>query len=327
MDKKNILLLILTITGIVLFPILTTNKYYISVMVVVGFYTLIVIGLGLLMGYAGQISLGHAAFYGLGAYTSGILTTKYQINPWIAMLCGLLLTAIIAYIIGVPSLKLKGHYLAMATLGFGEIMYIAFNELSVLTGGPSGLGGIPNLSIGKFTLNTDFRLYCIVWPIVLISIILILNIVNSRVGRALRAIHGSETAAVCMGINTSKYKVQIFVLSAILASLSGSFYAHFVTFISPSSFGFMQSIMFAVMVVIGGMTEVWGAALGALILTILPEYLHLFHDYEILIFGTTLMIIMILMPKGLFIGLLDGLKWIKQKIFKKSYEKIDTVST
>lgn len=327
MDKKNTLLLIFTTIGIVLFPILATNKYYISMMLVVGFYTLIVIGLGLLMGYAGQISLGHAAFYGLGAYTSGVLTTKYLINPWLAMLYGLFLTAIIAYIIGVPSLKLKGHYLAMATLGFGEIMYIVFNELSVLTGGPSGLVGIPYLSIGKFTFNTDLRLYCIVWPIIIICIILILNIVNSRVGRALRAIHGSETAAICMGVNVSKYKVQIFILSALLASLAGSFYAHFVTFLSPSSFGFMQSVMFAVMVVIGGMTEIWGAALGALILTVLPEYLHVFHDYEILIFGITLIIILILMPKGLFIGLFDGFKKIKNKFFKKSYEKTDSISS
>ena len=289
-------------------------------MVVVGFYSLIVIGLGMVMGYAGQISLGHAAFYGLGAYTSGVLCTKYHLNPWLAILCGIILTGTIAYIIGVPSLKLKGHYLAMATLGFGEIVYIIFNELSCLTGGPSGMTGIPYLSIGGFSLDTDFRFYCLLWIVILIFIILSLNIVNSRIGRALRAIHGNETAARCMGINVPKYKVQIFVLSAIMASLAGSFYAHFVTFISPSSFGFMQSIMLATMVVIGGMSEIWGACLGAIILTILPEYLHIFHDYEILIFGIILMIIMILMPKGLFIGIMDSLKGIKNRLFIKTDE-------
>jgi len=289
-------------------------------MVVVGFYTLIVIGLGMLMGYAGQISLGHAAFYGLGAYSSGILCTKYNFNPWLAILCGLILTGIIAYIIGVPSLKLKGHYLAMATLGFGEIVYIVFNELSVLTGGPSGLMEIPILSLCGISLNTDQRFYYLLWAVILICIILSINIVNSRAGRALRAIHGSEAAALCMGINVTKYKVQIFILSALMASLSGSFYAHFVTFISPSSFGFMQSIMLATMVVIGGMSDIWGSCLGAFIITILPEYLHIFHDYEILIFGLILMIIMILMPKGLFIGMIDALNWGKDKFFRKAHE-------
>jgi len=320
MGKKNKIILILFLIFIVLFPLFLTNKYYISVMVVVGFYTLIVIGLGMLMGYAGQISLGHAAFYGLGAYSSGILCTKYNFNPWLAILCGLILTGIIAYIIGVPSLKLKGHYLAMATLGFGEIVYIVFNELSVLTGGPSGLMEIPILSLCGISLNTDQRFYYLLWAVILICIILSINIVNSRAGRALRAIHGSEAAALCMGINVTKYKVQIFILSALMASLSGSFYAHFVTFISPSSFGFMQSIMLATMVVIGGMSDIWGSCLGAFIITILPEYLHIFHDYEILIFGLILMIIMILMPKGLFIGMIDALNWGKDKFFRKAHE-------
>jgi len=272
------------------------------------------------MGYAGQISLGHAAFYGIGAYTSGALCTRFGFNPWLAILCGILLTGTVAYMIGVPSLKLKGHYLAMATLGFGEIVFIVFNELIPLTGGPSGMTGIPRLVFFGIRLNTDLRFYCFTWAIVLAAIVLSLNIVNSRTGRALLAIHGSEDAAQAAGINVSFFKVQVFVLSAVFASVAGSLYAHFVTFISPSSFGFMQSIMLVTMVVIGGMSDIWGACLGALILTILPEYLHVFHDYEILIFGTTLMIIMILMPKGLFVGSIDAVKWLKGKILKGSHE-------
>ena len=176
---------------------------------------------------------------------------------------------------------------------------------------------IPRLSFFAFPLNPDLRFYCFTWAIVLMMIILSLNIVNSRVGRALLAIHGSENAALGVGVNVSSYKVQIFVLSAVFASIAGSLYAHFVTFISPSSFGFMQSILLVTMVVIGSMYDLWGACLGALILTILPEYLHVFHDYEILIFGIILMIIMILMPKGLFIGAIDGIRWIKEKFFGK----------
>jgi len=320
MNKKNVIILLLVLLMIILFPLSVSNKYYISVMVIVGINTMIVIGLGMLMGYAGQISLGHAAFYGLGAYASGVACTKFHLNPWLGIICGILLTGIVSILVGVPSLKLKGHYLAMATLGFGEIIFIVFNELSVLTGGPSGMTSIPRLSLFGIALNTDLRFYCFVWSIVLTILILSLNIVNSRVGRALRAIHGSENAALAMGINIAAYKIQIFFLSAVFASIAGSLYAHFITFISPSSFGFMQSIMLVTMVVIGSMTDLWGACLGAFILTILPEYLHLFRDYEILIFGTILMIIMILMPKGLFIGILDALKWIKRKIVKQSNE-------
>jgi branched-chain amino acid transport system permease protein len=320
MNNKNKFIFILVMIALILFPLMVRNKYYISVMVVVGFNVLIVIGLGMLMGYAGQISLGHAAFYGLGAYTSGALCTKLHLNPWLAIFCGMIFTAGVAYLIGVPSLKLKGHYLAMATLGFGEIVFIVFNELSVLTGGPSGMTSIPRLSIFGLALNTDLRFYCFVWIIVLVSIIISINIVNSRVGRALLAIHGSESAALAVGVNVASYKVQVFVLSAVFASIAGSLYAHFVTFISPSSFGFMQSIMLVTMVVIGGMSDIWGACLGALIITILPEYLHVFHDYEILIFGITLMIIMILMPKGLFVSFIDGIRWIKTKIFGRNDE-------
>ncbi|MGA1794729.1 MAG: branched-chain amino acid ABC transporter permease [bacterium] len=323
MNRRNAIIFILVLIGLILFPILVRNKYYISVMVVVGINVLIVIGLGLLMGHAGQISLGHAAFYGIGAYTSGALCTRFGFNPWLALPCGVVLTAIIAYIIGVPSLKLKGHYLAMATLGFGEIMFIVFNELIPLTGGPSGMTDIPRLSLFGMPLK-DLRFYCFTWTIVLAAILLSLNIVNSRVGRALLAIHGSEDAAQAAGVNVSSYKVQVFVLSAVYASVAGSLYAHFVTFISPSSFGFMQSVMLVTMTVIGGMSDIWGAGLGAFILTILPEYLHVFHDYEILIFGTILMIIMILMPKGLFAGSIDAFYWIKGKILKDNNES-DTV--
>ena len=259
-------------------PFVLRESYLLTVMVFIGIYTMLAVALNLLLGYAGQISLGHAAFYGLGAYTTGSLCTKFHFNPWLAIFCGIVLTAGVAYLIGVPSLKLKGHYLAMATLGFGEIVFIVFNELSVLTGGPSGMTSIPRLSIFHFALNTDLRFYCFVWVIVLVSIIISINIVNSRVGRALLAIHGNESAALAVGVNVASYKVQVFVLSAVFASIAGSLYAHFVTFISPSSFGFMQSIMLVTMVVIGGMSDIWGACLGALIITILPEYLHVFHS-------------------------------------------------
>ena len=155
----------------------------------------------------GQISLGHAAFFGLGAYSSGVLTTKYSIHPAGAFLSGILLSALVAFLVGKPTLRLKGHYMAVATLGFGEILFIIFNELSPLTGGPSGLSGIPPLTLGGIPLEGAAYLY-LVWGLVILLLIFSLNVINSRVGRALRAVHGSELAASAMGVDASRYKVR-----------------------------------------------------------------------------------------------------------------------
>ncbi len=168
------------------------NEYYFTLLNFIGIHTLLVVGLNLLLGYAGQISLGHAAFFGLGAYASGILTATYGVNPWLALLAGLAISGTAAFLIGIPALKLKGYYLAMATLGFGIIVYIVLNEASHLTGGPSGLSGIPSLSVAGFPLNTARRLYLLVWLAVGVILALSANLVDSRTGRALRALHDSE---------------------------------------------------------------------------------------------------------------------------------------
>ena len=290
---------------LLLLSLILTNRYYLNVMIFIGIHTLLVVGLNLLMGYAGQISLGHAAFFGLGAYTSGILTATYQISPWAAMLAAVVITAAVALMVGVPSLKLTGYYLAMATLGFGIIVHICFKEFVWLTGGPSGLVGIPTLSIGSVVFDEPRIYYFLVWGAALGAIAIGLNIVDSRVGRALRAIHDSESAARAAGVSTSRLKIWVFVLSAAYASVAGSLYAHFITFISPSSFDFMFSIKLVTMVVVGGMASIWGAVFGAATLTLLPEVLAVFHDYDIVVFGLILMGVMIFMPQGLTRGALD----------------------
>jgi branched-chain amino acid transport system permease protein len=312
MGRGNILSVIVFAIALAVLPLVVRNTYYIGVLVVVAIYALTTIGLSLLMGYAGQISLGHAAFFGLGAYTSGLLTTLLGWNAWVAFAAATVFSALVGFIIAVPTLRLRGHYLAMATLGFGEIVYIVFNSTVDLTGGPSGFGSIPRLSIAGFAFDNDVRFYYLAWFFVLVVIVFSLNIIHSRVGRALRSIHGSEVAANAMGVNTIRYKVQVFVLSAMYASIGGSLYAHFVTFVSPSSFGLMSSILLVTMVVIGGMASIWGAILGAAILTFLPEYLSGFQDYSVLIYGLLLMVIMIFMPRGLFLGIADLLKMLQR---------------
>jgi branched-chain amino acid transport system permease protein len=268
-------------------------------MVFSGIHTILVIGLNLLMGYAGQISLGHAAFYGLGAYVYGVLAVKFGVHPWIGFLVAIVSTSLVALIIGYPSLKLKGHYLAIATLGFGIIFQIFFIQLDFLTGGPSGLTDVPNLAIGKFVFNNDFRNYYFVWIFATIILLLSLNIIDSRVGRAMRAINSSELAAETLGVNTSKYKIQIFVLSAAFASVAGTLYAHCLTFTAPETFGFMTSVLLLVMVVIGGIGNFWGSIIGAIGLTILPEYLRAYEELEVLLYGIILVVVMMFMPRGL----------------------------
>jgi branched-chain amino acid transport system permease protein len=209
----------------------------------------------------------------------------------------------LAGLIGFPVLKLKGHYLAMATLGLGIIMYITFNETVDLTGGPSGLSGIPNLKLGGITFDSDVKNYYLIWGITLAVMLFSLNLARSRVGRALRAVHDSEVAAQVLGVNARLLKVQIFALSAVISSLAGSLYAHTMTFISPASFGFNFSIELLTMVVIGGLGSIYGSFLGAALLTLLPEFLRGANDYDIIIYGALLMVMVMYMPGGLVRGI------------------------
>jgi branched-chain amino acid transport system permease protein len=287
--------------------------YYTDVLVFVAIRGIIACGLCLLLGYAGQISLGHAAFYGLGAYTSGILTTKLALSPWLAIPVGIILAMSLAYAVGRPALRLTGHYLAMGTLGFGMIIYIVFNEFVALTGGPDGLGEIPHLSLlgVKFDNSTSF--FYLAWLAALGVLIISLNIVHSRVGRALRAIHDSEIAAQALSVNTPSYKTRIFVLSAAFGALAGSLYAHFVTFLQPQPFDIFFSIKLLMMVVIGGIRNVWGAFIGAAVITFLPEWLTFLEDFDVLAYGAILLVIVMFMPEGL-VGLGGRLKhlWVRK---------------
>ncbi len=273
---------------------------YSDIMVFAAIYCFITIGLSILMGYAGQISLGHAAFFGIGAYVSAILTTQYGLNPWGCMLIGMAIAALVALLVGAPSLKLRGHYLAMATLAFGIIVFIIFNEEIDWTGGPDGMGEIPGLSLFGFELDTVERYYYLVWLFVFAALIFTINIIQSQTGRALRAIHGSETAANAMGVNITKLKIIVFIYSAILASLAGSFYAHYMNFINPSTFDLFFSIKLIIMIALGGMHEIWGAVIGAILITFLSfEWLHYFEEFEIIVYGAILLLVTIFLPHGL----------------------------
>ena len=278
--------------------------HYTTLMIFIGISTMVTVGLCLLMGYTGQVSLGQAAFYGLGAYFSAVLSKTYGVNPWLAMLIAAIATGAFAYVIGYPILRLRGNYLAMATLGLGLIMWILFGQLSQFTGGPDGMAGIPYLSIGGFVFDTSFKRYFLVWFFCLAVLFISQNIVRSRSGRALRAIHGSEAAAESIGINVARFKVKIFVLSAVYASLAGSLFVHHLRFVSPQSFDFLASVKFVVMAVIGGLASIWGAIFGAGTTRMLSDELLLgFGEWDVVVYGAILVIVMIFMPEGLFVKL------------------------
>ena len=275
-------------------------SHYIDIMVFAGIFTLVSIGLSMLMGYAGQISMAQAAFFGIGAYTSGILTTRFGLNPWLVMPAGMLLAAVVAWLLGIPALRLKGHYLAMATLGFGVIVHIVLSEEVNWTGGPSGMADIPSLTIAGARLTSEIAYYYLVWAAVFLVLLFCFLVLHSRVGRALRAIHEEQTAAEAMGVPTARLKVQVFVLSAVLAALAGSFYTHYITFLNPGSFNLMWSIRFMLMVMVGGMQSLWGALLGTVLMTFVGnEWLQVFADFEILAYGAILLVVALFLPRGL----------------------------
>jgi len=291
---------------------------YTGLMIFIGINTIVTVGLCLLLGYTGQVSLGQAAFYGLGAYLSAVLSKTYDFNPWLAMFVAAIATGAFAYVIGYPIFRLRGNYLAMATLGLGIIMWILFREMSQFTGGPDGMAGIPYLSIGGFVFDTSFKRYFLVWGFCLAVLLVSQNIVNSRAGRALRAIHGSESAAESIGIDVDKFKVKVLVLSAVYASLAGSLFVHHLRFVSPSPFDFLASVKLVVMAVIGGLASVWGAIFGAGATRILSDELLLrFGEWDIVVYGAMLMLIMVFMPEGLFVWLKTLLERLQLRFSRK----------
>lgn len=298
----------LLLLGLVLVavPWLLPNSFYFDVAIRALLNAMVCVGLNLLIGYAGQISLGHAGFLGIGAYATAILVSDdFGWPPALALAAGGLAAAALAFVVARPILRLKGHYLAMATLGLGIIISIVINTEEEFTGGPDGIMVNP-LNLFGFTVDGEWTWYWLVAVALVVSVWLALNLIESPIGRALRAIHGSEVAAEVAGVDTTRFKVLIFVMSALLAAIAGSLGAHYGAFITPADVGFFRSIELVTMVVLGGMASVYGAVVGAVILTVLPQLLTGFQDYEHMVFGAILMLTMIFMPRGLVPSLIGA---------------------
>lgn len=298
MQKKlNIGLLVLIVILLVV-PFVVPNSFYLDLAIRMAINAMIVLGLNLLIGFAGQISLGHAGFLGIGAYASAVLPTHFGWHPVLAMVGGAVITGILAALVARPIFKLKGHYLAMATLGLGIIINIVLRNEAQWTGGPDGMPVMP-MSVFGTEIYSDKTWYWVVAAMLVIAVWASLNLIDSPFGRAMRALHGSEVASQVVGVNVVRYKVSIFVLSAVFASLMGSITAHYIGFVSPNFADFFHSIELVTMVVVGGMASVFGSLVGAVLLTALPQLLATFEGWETVVFGAILMGFMIFLPKGI----------------------------
>ncbi|HET6350885.1 MAG TPA: branched-chain amino acid ABC transporter permease [Coriobacteriia bacterium] len=300
---------VLTIVVAVL-PLVVADRFLLKVFTFVGLNALTAVGLALLFGYAGQVSLGHAAFVGIGAYACAFCTTKLEL-PWLAgFAIAALLSALGGLLLSLPSLRLKGHYLAMASLGFGELMSVAFVEGSPVTGGVNGLGGIPFPAIGAFEIREPATLYWLVWGVVGLAALIAFNITSLRPGRAMRSLHGSELGAQACGVDVTGVKVRSFVLSAAFAGMSGALYASFVGFISPSVFTLSVSVNLLAMAVVGGTGSLIGPILSAAALTLLQyidalipglarETAQVVQSFQADIYGLAIVLVVLFAPGGL----------------------------
>ena len=295
--KRHSALMLLAVV-LLLLPLVLPNNFYYDIVIRMAINAIIVLGLNLLIGFAGQISLGHAGFIGIGAYASAILPTHFNWHPVLAMVAGAAIASAIAAIVARPIFRLKGHYLAMATLGLGIIIAIVIKNEAAYTGGPDGMPVVA-LGLMGFAISGEKQWYWVLAGTLLFSFWAAKNLIDSPFGRALRALHGSEVASQVMGVDVVRYKVAIFVLSAFFASLMGSITAHYIGFVTPNVADFFHSIELVTMVVIGGMASIYGSLIGAVLLTALPQALSTFEGWETVAFGSILMLCMIFMPRGL----------------------------
>lgn len=280
-------------------PLITTNPYLLSVWTFILITLIVVVGLDLLLGYAGQLSLGHGVFVSIGAYTSALLTSKANWSGWAAMPVGMILAAAIALAIGIPTLRLRGYYLAMATLGFPVVLDAALRNWSEFTGGSSGVTAIPRLVIGEYAIRDPIPYFYLVWLMLCAAFFVAERIAHSRFGLALKAINADEAAAAARGIAVARSKVIVFACSAVFAALSGSLYVHYIQFVAPDTFGVHYSIMLVVMLVVGGAGRLWGGLAGTVALMWVPEVLRATSSWEPIFFGTSLAAIMLFAPHGI----------------------------
>ena len=309
-SKRIIAYLIVFVPLLVALPFVVPD-YPLHLTNIVGIWIILALGLGLLQGHLGEISMGHAAFFGIGGYTSVLLTMDTGLSFWLALPISGIITMGFGYVIGIISLRLRGPYFAICTLGFGEIIHIVFINWRELTCGPDGITGIPSPSdisvpfFGTLSFSSFEANYFLIYVVVFFTIFIMYRILHSRLGRAIKAIKVDQDYAQSMGIDIMNYKRLVFMISTFFCGLAGSLFVHYTHYISPHSFNVSQSFDLVIMVIIGGMGTIIGPILGAIILTLLPEFLHALIDYRMIVYGLMLMMVIIFFPHGVA-GIIDN---------------------
>lgn len=283
-------------------PWVFTTPYLQHLAVTILISGIIAVGIGLLVGHTGMVSLGHAAFVGIGAYTSALVTMRLGWPFWVALPLAGLLSGLVGFLFALPVLRLKGHFLSMATLGFVELIQAVFLNWESLTNGPNGLPGVPPASLFGVVFTTDRQYYYLALGVLALTMIFVEWLRRSRVGRAMTMLREDEIAAASLGVNTGWYKTLAFALSAMVAGLAGSLLGHYSAYVSPEPFGSISSLTHLGMVVLGGIAHPVGPLVGAVVLEVLPELLRSLADYRMLIYGALLMLMLPLRPEGLLRG-------------------------
>ena len=312
--------IVLAVAAALAFPQLGLKNYYLHIAVLSLLHILLALGLNLIAGYAGQLSLAHAAFFGIGAYTTALLTLNQHWSFWLAAPIGAVVAGLVAVAIGLPTLRLKGPYFVISSMGFGEIVRLIFLNWQSVTRGPNGLPGIPapdpiNLGFVKLTFESRMESYYLILFVLFSVLILYYNLVNSRIGRALRAIRNDYIAAQVMGIHIAFYRILAFAGGAALAGLTGALYSGYIRFISPDTFTSGESINILIMMVIGGMGTIVGPIIGAVAITYLLETMRVFAEYRLVIYGLLMFVVILYMPQGVA-GMLESL-WHRVTAGKK----------
>lgn len=281
------------------------SDYHLQIAVMVGIFALLSLSLNVLSGYAGMISLGHAGFFLIGAYTSAILATRFAMPFGVSVVGAIAITAVSGLLLAVPALKLSGHFLAVITIAFGLILHLLAINLEFITNGVSGISGIARPSLGSWSMKSDLAYYWLVLAALALVCLLVSAYIRSGYGRALRALRDDEIAAGCMGVDVKMAKIHAFVISAGIAGLAGCLYAHYVRYINPESFTLDISIRILIMMVVGGVGSILGSVVGALVVYVLPETLRFLNDYYYLVFGFVVILLMLVLPRGL-VSLIPG---------------------
>ena len=318
--KNSTILTVVALLMAIAFPIIFNKQYFITVGISCIYFSVLTLSLNLITGYMGITSLGHAAFFGVGAYTAAILSTRLGLGFIWNFIFASLFAAIFGVLLGIPTLRIKGRYLAIVTLGFCEVMRIIELNWMSLTRGPQGISGIPKMDLFGFIFSKPIHKYYVALILLIFTIFIVKSIMNSRIGRAISAIRDDEIAADAMGINVFKYKIMVFSISSALAGLAGAYYAHFMGFIDPNAFNFDQSILILSMTIMGGMASIPGSIFGASVLCVLPEVLRSVADYRQIVYGLILAIMVVWKPSGILGGI--NLKHIKQRYdFERDKQK------